>query len=156
MDFFSAADYGVMGVLGSLEIIAKIAFRFGLDGSFMRFFYENETEEARRRLASTIFFFLLGLNGAVVAALLIASPSLAGMLLGNRTHVAALQLMLLNTFAIGFTFIPFHVLRIERRTATFSILTLARAVLTIVVRLVLVMGLRMGITGLTAISSSQP
>ena len=34
--------------------------------------------------------------------------------------------MLLNTFAIGFTFIPFHVLRMERRTVTFSLLTLVR------------------------------
>ena len=37
-------------------------------------------------------------------------------LLGGRIYAPALRLMLLNTFAIGFTFIPFHVLRMERRT----------------------------------------
>jgi O-antigen/teichoic acid export membrane protein len=56
--------------------------------------------------------------------------------------------MLLNTFLIGFTFIPFHVLRMERRTVTFSLLTLVRSVLTIVVRLVLVVKLHTGVTGL--------
>jgi O-antigen/teichoic acid export membrane protein len=56
--------------------------------------------------------------------------------------------MVVNTFVIGFTFIPFHVLRIERRTVTFSLLTLARSVLTIVVRLLLVTKLGMGVTGL--------
>ena len=62
--------------------------------------------EDRRRLASTIFFFLLTLNGAIVSALLIAAPALSSALLGSADYTAALRLMLLNTFAIGFTFIP--------------------------------------------------
>jgi O-antigen/teichoic acid export membrane protein len=146
--YFSAADYGVIGILGAMEVIAKIVFRFGLDGSFMRFFYDCRDEDSRRRLASTIFFFLLALNGAVVAVLVAAAPRLADAFLGNRAYATALRLMLLNTFAIGFTFIPFHVLRMERKTVTFSVMTLLRAVLTILVRLVLVMKLHLGVTGL--------
>ena len=68
--YFDAEAYGVIGILGGMEVIAKIVFRFGLDGSFMRFFYDCKDDESRRRLASTIFFFLLALNGAVVAVLL--------------------------------------------------------------------------------------
>jgi len=30
--YFSATDYGAIGILGSIEVVAKIAFRFGLDG----------------------------------------------------------------------------------------------------------------------------
>ena len=146
--YFSASDYGVISILGALEVIAKIVFRFGLDGSFMRFFYESDGEDGRRRLASTIFFFLLALDGAVVLVLLVAAPALSEALLGSRAATAALRLMLLNTFLIGFTFIPFHVLRMERRTVTFSLLTLVRSVLTIVLRLVLVMKADMGVTGL--------
>ncbi len=146
--YFSAEAYGVIGFLGAMEVIAKIVFRFGLDGSFMRFFYDCKDEEGRRRLASTIFFFLLALNGAVVAVLMLAAPRLAEAFLGSRGYATALRLMLLNTFAIGFTFIPFHVLRMEQKTVTFSLMTLARAVLTILVRLVLVMKLHLGVTGL--------
>jgi O-antigen/teichoic acid export membrane protein len=146
--YLDAADYGVIGMLGSLEVAAKIAFRFGLDGAFMRLFYESDRPADRRRLASTIFFFLLALNGTVVCILLLASPVLASALLGSVAHTAALRLMLINTFIIGFTFIPFHVLRIEQRTVTFSLLTLARAVLTTIVRLVLVVNVGMGVTGL--------
>jgi O-antigen/teichoic acid export membrane protein len=146
--YFSAGDYGVINVLGGLEVVAKIVFRFGLDGSFMRFFYDAGDEDGRRRLASTICFFLLALDGVVVAALLLASPSLAAVFSLDAGRVPALRLMLVNTFAIGFTFIPFHVLRMERRTKTFSLFTLVRSVLTIAVRLVLVMGLGLGVTGL--------
>ena len=146
--YLDAADYGVIGILGSLEVVAKIGFRFGLDGAFMRLFYETDRPVDRQRLASTIFFFLLALNGVVVSVLMLAAPALATALLGGAGYTAALRLMLLNTFAIGFTFIPFHVLRIEQRTVTFSLLTLARAVLTTIVRLLLVMNLGMGVTGL--------
>jgi hypothetical protein len=114
----------------------------------MRFFYDADGEDGRRRLASTIFFFLLALDGAVVLVLLLAAPALTETLLGSRAYTTALRLMLLNTFATGFTFIPFHVLRMERRTVTFSLLTLVRSLLTIGARLVLVMTLHMGVTGL--------
>jgi O-antigen/teichoic acid export membrane protein len=146
--YFTPADYGVIGILGALEVIAKIVFRFGLDGSFMRFFYDSDRPEDRRVLASTIFFFLLAVNGTVLAVLLLAAPAMATALLGSRAQTTALRLMLVNTFAIGFTFIPFHVLRMERRTVTFSVMTLVRAVMTILVRLALVVWFGMGVAGL--------
>lgn len=148
VDYFSARDYGVIGVLGGIEVVAKIVFRFGLDGSFMRFFYDYEGETERRRLASTIFLFLLVLNGTVLAVLLAVSGPFAASMLGGLEFAPALRLLLVNTFAIGFTFLPFHVLRMERRSVIFSALTLTRSVLTIVLRLVLVIEAGMGITGM--------
>ena len=41
-----------------MEVITKIFFRWGLDGSFMRFYYDYEDAASGQRLASTIFFFL--------------------------------------------------------------------------------------------------
>jgi O-antigen/teichoic acid export membrane protein len=146
--YLTAADYGLLGLLGSVEVVAKIVFRFGLDGSFMRLFYEADDERSRQRLASTIFFFLLVLNGIVVIALLAVAPWIAEVLLGGPAYTTALRLVLLNTFAMGFTFLPFHVLRIERRAVTFSLLTLARSVFTIVLRLVLVIAFGMRVLGI--------
>jgi len=146
VNYLSAEDYGVLGLLGSVEVIAKIVFRFGLDGSFMRFFYDCEDDRARQRLASTIFFFLLALNGAVLAAALIVSPALARHLFGGA-DATALRLVLLNTFAIGFTFLPFHVLRMQKQSVTFSVLTLARSVSTVGLRIFLVVGLQLHVMG---------
>jgi O-antigen/teichoic acid export membrane protein len=146
--YLTPADYGAFGILGGLEVIAKIVFRFGLDGSFMRFFYDVDEEDGRRRLASTIFFFLLLLNGSVLLALLAGSTAVTDTLIGDRAYAGALRLMLVNTFLIGFTFFPFHVLRMEQRTKTFSAFTFARSVLTTAGRLVLVMRFGMGVRGL--------
>ena len=147
VQYLTKADYGVLALLASVEAPVKLFFRWGVDGAFMRYWYDCEDEEARQRLASTIFFFLLALNGALVVASIVAAPSLAERFLQAPGYTLALQLVLLNTFAIGFTFIPFHVLRMQKRAAEFSALTLARSVSTLVLRIVLVIGFGMGVMG---------
>jgi len=145
--YLSPADYGILGLLGGVEAAAKLFFRWGLDGSFMRFWYDCEDQPARQRLASTIFFFLLAINACLLGASLLAAPFASPRMLGATGYTLALQLVLLNTFAIGFTFIPFHVLRIEQRTRDFSVLTFARSVATLLLRITLVVGLHFGIWG---------
>jgi O-antigen/teichoic acid export membrane protein len=145
--YLTPEDYGVLALLGSVEVLAKIAFRLGLDGSFMRFYYDYDDPVARRRLASTIFFFLLAVNGALLALSVLLSPWLGDALFGSGRHLRALQLTLLNTFAIGFTFFPFHLMRMEKRAAEFSALALARSVSTLVLRIVLVVGAGLGVMG---------
>jgi len=68
VQYLSPEDYGILALLGSVEAIAKLFFRWGVDGSFMRFWYDCEGDRARQRLASTLFFFLLGLNGLLLIA----------------------------------------------------------------------------------------
>src|SRR5687768_9444632 len=113
----------------------------------MRFWYDHDDERGRQRLASTLFFFLLGTNGILLVLSIVASPFIAERLLQSSGYTRALQLVLLNTFAIGFTFIPFHALRMQKRAREFSALTLARSASTLVLRIILVMGAGMGIMG---------
>ena len=145
--YLSAEDYGVLGLLGSVEVVAKIIFRFGLDGSFMRFFYDCHDEEDAA--ASRQHDLLLPPRGQRRRSRRPSrrdARSLTRDVLDGPSSTA-LRLVLLNTFAIGFTFIPFHVLRIERRSTTFSLLTLARSTPTVMLRLVLVVGFHMAVVG---------
>jgi O-antigen/teichoic acid export membrane protein len=135
-------------VLGSVEVVAKVFFRWGLDGSFMRLFYECDTPASRQRLASTIFLFLLAVNGLLLAASLALAPGLAQRLFGGGQYLLTLQLTLLHTFVIGFTFFPFHLLRMEKRSVTFGVLTLSRSIATLLLRLALVVSLGYGVLGI--------
>jgi O-antigen/teichoic acid export membrane protein len=146
VQYLSREDYGVLALLGSVEAVTKLFFRWGVDGSFMRFWYDCEDDRARQRLSSTLFFFLLATNGLLLAASVAVSPRLSTWL-GAPGYTLALQLVLLNTFAIGFTFIPFHVLRMQQRAREFSLLAFARSAATLVLRLALVVGLGYGVMG---------
>jgi O-antigen/teichoic acid export membrane protein len=146
VEYLSAADYGVLALLGSVEAITKLFFRWGVDGSFMRFWYDCPDDRTRQRLSSTLFIFLLVTNGILLIAAVAASPAIARWL-DAPNYTLALQLVLLNTFAIGFTFIPFHVLRMQQKAREFSLLAFARSVSTLVLRLALVVGLGYGVMG---------
>jgi O-antigen/teichoic acid export membrane protein len=145
--YLSPADYGALALIGTVEVIAKIVFRWGLDGSFMRLYYDCADDAALQRLASTILFFLLALNGACLAVALAFAPALTSHLLGGSAYAGALALVLLNTFVIGFYFLPFHVLRIQGRARQFSTLTFARSAATLLLRLALVVGAGLGVFG---------
>ena len=145
--FLSPEDYGAISLLLTVEVVAKIVFRCGLDASFMRLFYDCETDADRQRLASTIFWFLAASNGVILALLLLAAPFVSSHLFGVPGYTLALVLQLLYTFVVGFYFIPFHVMRMEGQSRQFTTLTTTRATATLVMRLVLIVGFGLGVLG---------
>jgi O-antigen/teichoic acid export membrane protein len=144
--FLTPADYGAIGLLLTVEVVAKIVFRFGIDASFMRLWVDCADDQARQRLASTLFWFLAAVDGTVLAACLAATPWLTAAM-GVVGYDWALRIVLLNTFVIGFYFIPFHVLRMTDQAATFVALTTTRSAATLLVRFGLVVGASLGVTG---------
>jgi O-antigen/teichoic acid export membrane protein len=148
VEYLDGVDYGLIALLAAIEAPIKLFFRWGIDGAFMRFWYDCEDTAARQRLASTIFFYLLAVNGILLVGSMIAAPFVSDGLLGTSGYTLALQLVLLNTFAIGFTFIPFHVLRMQNRPGEFSALTFARSISTLILRLVLIVGYGYGVMGI--------
>jgi O-antigen/teichoic acid export membrane protein len=147
VEYLTPGDYGILALLASIEAPVKLFFRWGIDGAFMRYWFDCPDERERQRLSSTLFFFLLAVNGTLLGVSLVAAPFLSERLLRAPGYTLALQLVLLNTFAIGFTFIPFHVLRMEKRAREFSALTFARSVSTVILRIALVMGMGLGVLG---------
>ncbi len=140
--------YGIWAMLLTASLVAKIVFRWGVDASFMRFFYDCDDDRARQRLASTIFFFLVAANGAILLAALLAAPLYSERYFQVKGQTLALQLTILSTFVGGFFFLPFHVFRIRNQARRFSVLTFARSATTVAARVVLVVGLRYGVMGL--------
>jgi O-antigen/teichoic acid export membrane protein len=145
--YLTQADYGVLALLAAIEAPVKLFFRWGIDGAFMRYWYDCEDERSRQVLASTLFFFLLALNGLLLLVSFAAAPLLSDWLLGTSGFTRTLQLVLLNTFAIGFTFIPFHVMRMQNKPGEFSALTFARSLATLLLRILFVVGMGLGVTG---------
>jgi O-antigen/teichoic acid export membrane protein len=145
--FLTPADYGAIALLYSVEVVAKILFRWGIDASFMRFWYDCETDRDRQRLASTVFWFLFVANGLVLGVALAAAPLITTRVFGLPGYELPLRLVLVNTFVIGFYFLPFHVLRIGERSTQFAMLTTSRAVATLVARFALIVGFELGVLG---------
>lgn len=143
-------DYGALALLLVVETLSKIVFRFGLDGAFMRYYLDCDTDAARRELGSTLVWFLVAASGALVTIGLLASPWLARGLFGDLAprYLPALQLVLVNMFLLTFTFVPFHVMRMQKAAVTFSAFTFGRSSATFLLRIALVLWMQWGVTGL--------
>jgi O-antigen/teichoic acid export membrane protein len=147
MRYLSPADYGVLALLLTVEVAAKVVFRWGIDASFMRLYFDCPDLESRRLLASTQFFFLFVANGTLVATALLAAPAIGAYLFKTHQYDWTLRLVIINTFVIGFYYLPYHVMRIEGRSPTYITLGFLRSVATLGMRLVLVIWLQRGVHG---------
>ncbi len=145
--YLTPSDYGVIAMLLTIEAVAKILFRWGVDTAFMRLYYDCADEAARQRLASTIFFFLLGINGSLLAVGLMGAGWLSQTLFGSTEQALLIGLVIANTFVVGLYFIPFQVLRITEKSGQFIALVFVRSAGTLVMRLVLVVGAGLGVLG---------
>lgn len=148
--YLGPVDYGALGVIIAIETFAKVLSRFGLDGAYMRAYHDRIDDGTLPRLTSTVLFFLLVVNAAMAVAAITGSSWLSGRLLEGSAYVPALQLMFLNTALISVTFIPFHLMRMRNQALAFSGFTFARSVGTVVLRIVFVIGLGWGVTGMYA------
>jgi O-antigen/teichoic acid export membrane protein len=143
----SPDDYGVIGVLLVVEQALRVLYRWGIDAAFMRSYYDCPDTPSRQQLASTIFFFLLVVSGAVLVGGLALAPWASRELFGSATWATPVRLVFLNAFLGCVSFLPFHVLRIEGRAGTFVALTFTANVSTLISKLVFVAVLRWGVPG---------
>ena len=149
------ADYGALALILGVETFTKILFRFGLDGAFMREWQDCADDHARRTLTSTLLIFLILASGGLLLLAQLAMPWLAASLCGHAagTYTVALRLVLLHTFLLTFTFVPFHLMRIEKAAVTFSAFTFGRSVTTLLLRILLVLQLGWGELAAVAVSA---
>lgn len=147
--FLTNVDFGALALVGALEGFAKVVSRWGLDGAFMRYYHDRaERTDELARLASTILWFVLGANTVVLGLAYAAAGRFGRVLFDDPQYVTALRLMLVNTWLIAVTFLPFHSMRMRRLATTYTTFTFARSVGTLVLRIVLVIGLGLGLTGI--------
>jgi len=145
--YLTPTDYGVIAMLLTIEAIAKVAFRWGVDTAFMRLYFDCVDQAARQRLASTIFFFLLLTNGSLLFGALASANWVSTQLFGAADRGLLIGLVIANTFIANFFFIPLQVLRIAERSAQFIVVVFVRSAGTLLMRLALVIGFGLGVLG---------
>ena len=143
-------EYGALALLLVFEAVLKIVNRWGLDAAFLRFYYERPGEEERRTLAGTIAGFVLLADGVIAVILLIFAAPINRQLFGSVEFIWPYRLLILNGFLSTFLFLPFTRLRIQERARLFASLTFMQSFGTIVLRLLFVVGMRLGLFGIMA------
>lgn len=144
----STREYGALALLLVCEAFLKPVCRWGLDSAFLRLYYDYRTDHDRKTLAGTIAGFLLSVNGTLLLLLLVVANPVNQLLFDSLEFVPAYRLLVVNSFAGAFLFLPLNLLRIQERSRRFATLTFLRSFGTVVARLILVVGFRLGVLGI--------
>jgi O-antigen/teichoic acid export membrane protein len=149
LKYLQQEGYGALGLLIGVEALTKILFRWGVDGAFMRYYHDCETPAERVRLTSTLCLFLLVASGILLAGGLAASSAIADHLFeqASNRYLTPLRLVLVNTFLLTFTFVPYQVMRLEKQALRFSVISFLRTVATLILKVWFVVGAGWGLTG---------
>ena len=149
-DYLVAADYGALSLIVAIEMVARVVSRWGLDGAFMRFFHERPEGGPLERFTSSIVWFILAADAVVFGAAFVASGWIAARLFPEPVYLLSLRLMLINTFLISLTFVPFHVMRLRNQAVAYSAMAFARSVGTVILQPLMVIGFGWGLAGWVA------
>ena len=142
------SDYGVLALLLLLEALLRPTSQCGLEDAFLRLYYDYAEPHDRRTLVGTITLAVLGTNVGVLLLLLSTAHLISSWLLGSPTYVTVVTLLALKIFVTAFFFIPLSLLRIQNKPKTFAAWSFGRSFGTVIARLVLVVGLRLGVRGI--------
>lgn len=148
--YLAPVEYGRVDLVMTGIAAATIVTQLGLVAAFFRFWFDDDADEARRRIFRTTLHALLvsGLVGTLLAVVF-ARPIAAG-LLGDTSHqsVQLVQIGALGVF-VQTVYAQFAALfRVQQRPIAFSLATLLNLLVTVSLTVTLVVGVGMRARGM--------
>ena len=144
-----AADYGVLEILDATDLLVVAAFASPIADPVLRHYHDARSDRDRRAVISTAILALAGV-GLIVAMIGFAlSPWLAERLLHDRARASLFMLTFGSVTFQAVLEVPLSILRGTGRPAAFAAALLARTALGFALNITFVVGLRMGVTGMS-------
>lgn len=147
---FPPDEYGILALVTTTTALLGPFLAVGGDTVYARFYFEAETDEARRRLTTTWFGFLAAWSATVVVVAILLREPLSRLLFGAATHTALLTVGLAAAPIALFSSLLLQILRNQFRSRLFVVFSLATSVLGVVLGLAAVLVLDMGLIGIVA------
>jgi O-antigen/teichoic acid export membrane protein len=140
------ADYGILSLLTVTSSLATIVAQLGLGSAFFReIIYEGSDEQA---VESTTLYFLLGESALFFGTLIFISPGLSNLIFGTMDRAYLLRLVFLSDW-VGVVDVVFNArLRARAQSSLYSLLSVARFTVGILLNLYYIVVLRRGVEGL--------
>jgi O-antigen/teichoic acid export membrane protein len=143
------ADYGLAETLLTYLILASIPLRMGLQEAFVRFWFDDEDPERRRRVAKIASGSVL-ITTTVASLLAVAFAGPLSELLLDERDATLFAFGVLGLWSFSNLEVAYAMLRVEERRRTYLTASLINVGLTIALTLVLVVGFDTGARGYVA------
>src|SRR3954462_3995227 len=143
------ADYGVSEIIVTAVVLASIPLRLGLGEAVVRFWFLDEDEARRRRVARATVAATFWVSTLAGLALLPFAGAISELLLDHRDAVVV-AFGLVGLWAFANLEVAKALLRVEERWRAFLVATVGNVTLTVVLTVTLVLIRDEGARGLVA------
>lgn len=148
----STAEYGILSLVNIFAINLMYLFDLGMTNALFRsyFSYGEDNAEGRKIVLSTTVFFM-SVTGAFLSLFFLAiSPLLSKLVFRDPIYTPLIVLVTFITFFGAIATVPYQLLRIKEQAIKFLIISLTRAILSVVFIYVWFVGWQGGLNGILA------
>jgi len=127
--FLSQSDYGILGMVVTVTTLLDVIITLGFDVAFTRFYFDDKTEETRRRVVTTDFYVKTVYPFILLSVLIVLMPRIAPLLLGGQYSDGDWVYFAVGLSTLWFSNLndlPFTLFRMEHKPWTFSAYTIGR------------------------------
>ena len=145
--FLTPGDYGRIETLLALTTVMGLVLRAGITSAFFRFYFDESTDEGRRRVLRTSFWFTMGGATIGLALLLALAEPVSSLLFGSSDDADLVRAAGVALWAtVNYEQLT-ALFRVEERSVAFVCASLANVLLTIGLTLLLVVAFETGPLG---------
>jgi O-antigen/teichoic acid export membrane protein len=145
--YLSPSDYGTIETLIALSLIIFTLLRAAIQNSFFRFYFDSDDAAYRARIVRTSFWStMVAATAALAAGLLLAEP-VSEALFATDEHTNLVRVAFLGLWATMNYDQLTALFRVEERSVSFSIASLANVLLTVAITILLVVVYEQGPMG---------
>ncbi len=127
--FLSRGDYGILGMVVAVTTFLDVFVTLGFDVAFSRFYFDDKTREARRKVITNVFYVSTIYPLLLLGVLAVFMPQIAPLLLGDQYSPGDwiyFDVALATLFFSNLNDVPFTLFRLEHRPWRFSAYTVGR------------------------------
>ena len=145
--YLTPSDYGAIEVLVALTAVIFALLRAGIQSSFFRFYFAAPDDRGRQTVVRTSFWFTMGTATLALAAGEIFAPQIAHALYGSTQHTDLVRAAFVGLWATMNYDQLTALFRVEERSVSYAIASLANVLLTVGATIFLVVSLDKGPLG---------
>jgi O-antigen/teichoic acid export membrane protein len=145
--FLDPADYGRIEVLVALSAVVFALLRAGIQSSFFRFYFQAEDEPGRQTVIRTSFWFTMGTATLALGAGLALAGPISHAIFGSSDYANLVRAAFVGLWASMNYDQLMALFRVEERSVSYSIASLANVLITVGATILLVVVLEKGPVG---------
>jgi O-antigen/teichoic acid export membrane protein len=154
--FLTPADYGILELLEMTVDVVSIVAGVGIVNGLSKFYYQYETETARKEVVSTIFLMVIAFYSTACLISGFSSSTISNIVFRTSKYGYCVAISFVNLFLQFLTYVPLAYIRTKQKSMLFVLISTVSLVLQLSLNILFLIYLRKGLIGVlysTMISS---